>query len=72
MTKTEEELSKKMLHAQMLAMQSVELVVMLGDEVSALRLQIEKLQAVVDAMTIARGYKKDRASRGDAETQGGR
>ncbi len=54
MTAAEAELSKKLLHAQLLAKQSADLVLIVSRQVDLLKVRIDKLEAVVEGMCVGR------------------
>ena len=55
MTKTEEELSKKLLNTQILAMQAIEIVDLQRTTIECLARRIDRLEAVVEGMCVAKG-----------------
>ncbi len=66
MTAAEIELSKKLLHAQLLAKQSADLVLIVSRQVDLLKVRIDKLEAVVEGMAIGKG-RTGPVERGGAE-----
>lgn len=55
MTESEIELSKKILHAQEMALQTSTVLFMQSSMIELLQLRIEKLEAVVEGMCVGKG-----------------